>query len=1640
MPLRSPRRGSAPRRFFERLQRGSDVRKRFDHSQPVRFEPLEDRSLLSATPLGNESQINTTVANDQRLVAVGTNPNATQYVVAWASASEDGSGDGIYAQRYDLNGTKVGNAFRANVTTSGNQTAPAVALDSLGNFVIVWQTATGDGSGDGIYGRRYAFDGTALATEFRVNSTTTGNQQAPSIAMDDAGDFVVAFQSASRDASGNAVVARAYRPNGTALGNDFQVNQVTAGNQQAPSVTMDASGKFVIAWQSAGQDGSSDTIVARRYSATAVALANEFVVNQFTAGNQSAPSLSANADGSFVIAWQSAAQDGNGDAIVARRYDSAGVALDNEFIVNQFTTGNQSAPSVSSATDVGFVISWQSAAQDGNGDSVVARQYGATGTELGDEFVANTFVTGAQNNPAIGIQEDGDFLLAWQSPGQETGGSTSLGVFARRYSVANDAPVMQQISNLITDVGGTIAFTAKATDQDLAIDSLTFSLAAGAPAGATINPTTGAFSWSTASGVSPGRYFVTVEVRDQAGVLDQKQVAMTVFAPGERTALDTYVNTLDSNYKWDIRDRVDGDGFTKYDIRLTSGTWRTTAEVNTPLWSHWMVMYVPDEITQSRVLLLIDGGSNSSTPPVSTEIDQYAGPLSASTGAVFIDLTNIPSEPLTFAGESSSRTEDEIIAYSWRKYLETGDPTWPVNLPMTRAVMRAMDAASDFLGAPVGGNFDVGSFVLTGGSKRGWTTWLASATDPRVSEAMPIVADLLNMQDSFENHYSYYNGTFSAAVQDYVDEGILNVNNFGTDSLSSLLGMVDPYTYLDRLTLPKFMMNASGDEFFTPNSWQFYYNDLPGPKAIRYAPNSSHGISDPVYLFEIFNVFSTFTQGGSLPDYSFTQLADGTIELTAAGTVTEAKLWKATNATKRDFRYAAVGGIYTSTDLVDQGGGVFRGNVPYPSQGWTAYFIQVSIDNGLGLPITVTSGIYLKGPAINAAPNLSTINDVIVDEGSAWQLQLSALDPDVGQTLAFSLAGAPGQMSINASSGLISGQWNDQVASPYSITASVWDNGAPPLVDRDTFLVTVRNVAPTATLNGPANGSPGISQTFTLLATDPSSVDQAAGFTFSLDWDNDGITDQTVVGPSAATVSHTFPAISSQTVGLKATDKDGGVSSTATFTINLNLPPVDPQNQVPYTLAEGSALSLSATGWTDPNNDTLAYSWDVNGDLVFDDATGANPVLSWSQLGLLGINAPGVFDVRVRVSDGRGGVVDSAPVSLTVVNAAPVASISGPTSSLRGQLQSFTLGVTDSSASDVAAGFVYYIDWGDGSPIQTVGGYNGSTVTHAFDVAGSLTVSITASDQHGAVSAASTIGVAVDAIRFVTNSQNPDLVDLVWGGTSGADRIQIEQVDNTTIRIRELQLKGNPVNQAVEYSNVTGRIAAYGAAGDDELDARGLSFTQATLDGYTGNNTLYGGSAGDTLIGGSDGGEGKQGNNIIIAGNGNNTIYGNGVTSRKGARGGNNVIVGGSGNDTIYGNFGLNPTGNGGEGGQNLIVGGDGQDTIYASQVVDGAEGGHGSILVAGGTTLDPAALSSVLSEWTSSRTYAEKIANIQGIGSGPRSNDNNFLIAGDTITSDGSLDDLFSDTHGSLNWLAYDFDQDVKHRFKAGEQETDTL
>ena len=586
--------------------------------------------------------------------------------------------------------------------------------------------------------------------------------------------------------------------------------------------------------------------------------------------------------------------------------------------------------------------------------------------------------------------------------------------------------------------------------------------------------------------------------------------------------------------------------------------------------------------------------------------------------------------------------------------------------------------------------------------------------------------------------------------------------------------------------------------------------------------------------------------------------------------------------------------------------------------------------------------------------------------------------------------------------------------------------------------LTVSNAAPTAagiTLVGAANeGSP---VAFSLVSPNDNSFDDLAiGLRFSFALTQSGLISSYAASSPTNNGSLNFGDDGLYTVWGRVIDQDGGFSDYSTTVTVLNVAPTANAGG-PYTINEGASLALTGSG-TDPV-DGLTFSWDLNGDGNFNDASGATPQFTWAQLLALGVNdGAHAYHVRLRVDDGDGGVTITAPVTLSVLNVGPLVAFAGPQDVLVGEQHLYSFTATDPSPADQAASFTFRIDWNaDGIADQVVTGPSSISISHTFDLPGPARIRVSAEDRDGTTGLIANAQVTVAGIVTRPNAEDPLLTDLVWGGTSGADQVVFEQFDGTTILLRETLLNGAIVNNQQSFPNITGRIIAIGAAGNDVLDAVALSQTPATLDGGAGNNTLYGGEAGDLLIGGSNGGEGQQGSNTIIAGNGNNTIYGNAIVGAEGSTGGNHLIVGGSGNDTIYGSYGSvvrkngDPS-NGGEGGKNLIIGGEGSDVIYASQQTDGAEGGQGSLLLGGSTTHSQQALAAILAEWShSSRSYEQRVANIRGTGTGDRANGNAFLVPGLTLEDDGSLDALFSDSAGDLNWLILSADEDQHHRIK---------
>ncbi|MDZ4656578.1 MAG: peptidylprolyl isomerase [Bythopirellula sp.] len=319
-------------------------------------------------------QINTTREGDQHSAAVAVDASGN-FVVTWAGR---GVGDkaGVFFRRYSANGTALGGETLVNTTTGGEQIAPAIAMATDGSFAIAW-SGVGTGDASGVFLRRYSAAGVAAGNEVRLNTTVNHEQIAPSIAFDATGNMVAAWASRNQDGSDWAIVGQRLNATGVAQGTEFVINTTTTGSQTLPDVAIDPTGGFLVAWQSFGQDGAGWGIVGRRFTAAGAADGAEFIINNITAGQQQDVSVAFTTDGQLFSSWTSGTTNGHGWEVQARSYTAAGVADGVSFTVNLGTTGvgsgRQHAPFVAVNGNDGLIVWSGNGATDHEG--VYAQRY-----------------------------------------------------------------------------------------------------------------------------------------------------------------------------------------------------------------------------------------------------------------------------------------------------------------------------------------------------------------------------------------------------------------------------------------------------------------------------------------------------------------------------------------------------------------------------------------------------------------------------------------------------------------------------------------------------------------------------------------------------------------------------------------------------------------------------------------------------------------------------------------------------------------------------------------------------------------------------------------------------------------------------------------------------------------------------------------------------------------------------------------------------------------------------------------------------------------------------------------------------------------------------------------------------------------
>jgi autotransporter-associated beta strand protein len=523
--------------------------------------------------------------------------------------------------------------------------------------------------------------------------------------------------------------------------------------------------------------------------------------------------------------------------------------------------------------------------------------------------------------------------------------------------------------------------------------------------------------------------------------------------------------------------------------------------------------------------------------------------------------------------------------------------------------------------------------------------------------------------------------------------------------------------------------------------------------------------------------------------------------------------------------------------------------------------------------------------------------------------------------------------------------------------------------------IDLLNLAPQVELAGPTAAEAGYALAFTLTATDLSPVDQAHSFTFDIDWDGDGIVDQTVVGPSGTVIEHTYLSAGTRQIRVTATDKDGGTSGFLLHTIEVSATPPTAHAGGPYTSSEGGSVLLSAALSTGPIS---LYEWDLDNDGQFDDATGVSVLFDPAN--------SGVFALHVRVTSPGG--TSTATTQLTVQNVAPTAYISGSTSGYRGETLSFLLAAEDPSPDDMLANVTYRIDWdGNGTVDEMViGSASGVSVTHAYASSAGRTIRVTATDQDGGQSAATT--AAINVTDYVLRGDGMGHLDLIWGGTPGLDATFFLTGGGNSVIILTQFENTAPLSKNVLVPGVTGKVIAHAYGFDDVIVAEFLVGKRISISGGGGNDTLVGGFLGDTLDGG-------DGHDLLL--------------------GGTQISDGGD-----------------------LLLGGSGDDVLIGFTGADTLQGGVGDDLLLGDAILFsdlPAAVIGIHAEWSlSGHSYSDRVANLTGVAPlSNRFNDNWFLLPNVTLFADGAVDQVLGET--DLDWFIYTLFQDLTDRIVEEEE-----
>ncbi len=413
------------------------------------------------------------------------------------------------------------------------------------------------------------------------------------------------------------------------------------------------------------------------------------------------------------------------------------------------------------------------------------------------------------------------------------------------------------------------------------------------------------------------------------------------------TALQSYLHNGDKSFHWEVQDKMKGDGLMLYRIVFTSQHWQNIT------WNHELTVMVPDNLEFKDALLFITGGSVKDSKPNIHKWDESLitslSGIAKTNKTIVAIIWQVPNQPLY-----GDRTEDALISYTLHNYLEDHDFNWPLLFPMTKSAIRAMDVVQQFGKKEL--KKKVEHFVVSGASKRGWTTWLTGANDKRVKAIGPMVIDVLNMPVNIDYQIKAW-GDYSIEIEDYVNLGI--AQKLGTPGGNDLVKMIDPYSYRKTLTMPKMLFIGTNDAYWPVDAVKNYIDSIPGDNHITYTPNAGHDLGDKKMAFATLSAFLGTTVTNSkypICDYSISE-KDGIATLKIKSTpelLVDAILWSA-DSKDRDFRDEKF--VNKSLNAAHQG--EITVQVKIPESGYRAFYVDLKYKAPFGADYTQSTRMFV---------------------------------------------------------------------------------------------------------------------------------------------------------------------------------------------------------------------------------------------------------------------------------------------------------------------------------------------------------------------------------------------------------------------------------------------------------------------------------------------------------------------------------------------------------------------------------------------------------------------------------------------------------------------------------------------------------